>query len=217
MKSPIVMLLIHFFFVSATYGQEPKHPTEEKEENQYIIIDGKEATAKELEALPSEAIGKIQILSSRDAMNRYGIQGAHGALVVHTVKAGNEAPLTIIDGKITMKDSSQLHSFQKIKVLNPRDAMELYGPLGKDGAYIVSTEEDSAPLFIKVLNSRSKPVKDVSIVNEKGEQMGTTDRCGNSYLERVNVGEELVLKKKGYETQSTHANTNAIEIILTKE
>lgn len=131
MKSPIVILLILFFFVSATYGQEPLHQAEEKEGNQHIIIDGKEATAEKLEALPAEAIEKIQVLSSRDAMNRYGRQGAHGALVVHTVKAGNDAPLTIIDGKIIMKDSSQLRSFQKNKGFESKGCYGIIRTAGK--------------------------------------------------------------------------------------
>ncbi|WP_152425225.1 hypothetical protein [Nafulsella turpanensis] len=105
-----------------------------------VVIDGELSSHKELAGLSWEEIESMDYLSGRDARSIYGLAGAGGALVVK-IKEKRPELLVVKDGKVIPADSLKDIRFEKIEVLSPRQAINLYGPVGVNGALLVQGKE----------------------------------------------------------------------------
>lgn len=119
-----------------------------------VILDKKEITKEELEAINPETIESISVLKDKLAAGLYGDKGKNGVILISLkkeqkgiilVKDGVEVtPLIMFDDKEITKqemDAINPETIQSISVLKDKSATELYGDKGKNGVVIVTSKK----------------------------------------------------------------------------
>ena len=139
LKAPALILPILLIF-NLLLSYESLQAQQTGTNSLLVVIDGRVSSQAELAELPQERIERIDYLSGRDAQNIYGMPGASGALVVK-IRKEKADPLVVKDGQIVSVDSLKELQFRKINVLSRRQAMNLYGPAGVNGALLVEEAE----------------------------------------------------------------------------
>ncbi|WP_434035267.1 M56 family metallopeptidase [Formosa sp. 4Alg 33] len=139
-------------------------PTEQNKENQAIntttdpiyILDGKEITKTELNAINPESIDHINVLKGKKAEEKYGEKGKHGVVEITTKtdtvnsdssKQSSEikvigpskvgSPLIIVDGnEMSEGDMKKINpdTIESMNVLKDESATKKYGDKAKNGA-----------------------------------------------------------------------------------
>jgi hypothetical protein len=114
------------------------------------FIDGRTASADEVQAFPRDSIADIEMLKGGIAVDRFGFVAYSGALVVTTTRARATDPWVkniyyFIDGK-----SASRHGFEglprsriaALEVVKGSKALIMYGPNSKDGVVLAFTKSD---------------------------------------------------------------------------
>ncbi|WP_225000277.1 hypothetical protein [Cesiribacter sp. SM1] len=182
-----------------------------------IIINGEPATEKELQAITEREPYEIQYLSPQKAQALYGPAGAKGAMLLTTtpVRKANK-PLVILNGKPVPADSLKQLPFKKIDVLRGRQAINLYGPAGKDGVLLVEAEAEKTDVWLEIVNKKGRPVKGAQLLDKDGNVLGTTNKCGLALLENFTRGNSVTVKSKRYQTLQLDISDRKQKIILSK-
>ena len=182
-----------------------------------IIIDGKPATEQELEALQQKKLFEIQFLNPSKAQALYGPAGANGALLVTTLgSAASEEPLVLLNGRPIPADSLQKVQFEKIDVIRGQQALNLYGPAGKDGVYLVQAAPELTDVWLEIRNKKGKPVKGAQLTDEQGNILAVSNSCGIITLENFSKGTNVIVKSKKYKPQTVSISSKKQNIILLK-
>lgn len=182
-----------------------------------IIIDGKPATEQELEALQQKKLFEIQFLNPSKAQALYGPAGANGALLVTTLgSAASEEPLVLLNGRPIPADSLQKVQFEKIDVIRGQQALNLYGPAGKDGVYLVQAAPELTDVWLEIRNKKGKPVKGAQLTDEQGNVLAVSNSCGIITLENFSKGTNVIVKSKKYKPQTVSISSKKQNIILLK-
>lgn len=111
-----------------------------------IIINGKETTKEQMEAMDPDDIGFVTILKDENATKKYGKKGKDGVILITTKKENvstndENPPLYILDGKeITKEQMSAIdpNTIDAVSVLKDENATKKYGKKGKNGVIIIS-------------------------------------------------------------------------------
>jgi len=85
----IICALVMFFAVAYSFGQSQDSLKNDASGKNYkfkqplFILEGKEITQLELQAVTPEDIQSIEVLKDSSATNLYGERGRHGVIIVH--------------------------------------------------------------------------------------------------------------------------------------
>jgi len=132
-----------------------------------IIIDGKK-TDIDVNLLNPDKIESLSVLKGDNAVAKYGKEGKHGVIIIVTkstptktvveghntptkivieehdkLLTGPDAPLVVIDGKISKKgiDDISPDQISSVTVLKDEHATAKYGEAGKNGVIEITTKE----------------------------------------------------------------------------
>ncbi len=182
-----------------------------------IIINGQPATEKELQAITENEPYEIQYLSPQKAQALYGPAGAKGAMLLTTTQVSKEnKPLVVLNGRPVPADSLEQLPFKKIDVLRGRQAINLYGPAGKDGVLLVEARPEKADFWLEIVNEKGKPVKGAQLLDKEGNVLATTNKCGLALLENFKRGSSVIVKSKRYQPLQLGVSDQKLKIILLK-
>ncbi len=119
-----------------------------------IIIDGKK-TDIDVSILDPQKVESVSVLKGEQARDAYGREGRNGVIIITTKKSANavtvfpdkfpsgpDAPLVVIDGKVSDKgvDSVSPDDIASVNVLKDEHATAKYGKAGKNGVIEITTK-----------------------------------------------------------------------------
>jgi hypothetical protein len=102
-----------------------------------------------------------------------------------------------INGK-PVSDTLRLTDFEKIDYIKGRQAIDLVGPRGKGGVFLVSSD-GKIPVYGVVSTSKGSKIKGAKVMTEEGKVLMVTNKCGVFFISGFKLYDNLVIKKKGYE------------------
>lgn len=105
-------------------------------------------------------------------------------------------PIVLINGN-PLKDSVALQKFDRIDFIGGKKATDLLGPKAANGIYIISVD-GKIPVYGEVLDGKGKKIKNAEVINSRGTVLILTNPCGNFFLPSFGIGEEVVIRKKGF-------------------
>ena len=123
-------------------------------------------------------------------------------------------PVVFINGK-PVSDTVRLSDFERIDYIKGKQAIDLMGPLGKNGVYLVSSD-GKIPVYGTVKNLKGANVNRAKILSAKGELLATTNKCGTFFISSFKLYERIVIQKKGFEEMLADVNQTEITIQLKK-
>jgi bla regulator protein BlaR1 len=115
-----------------------------------IIIDGKEITKEQMEAIDPNDIGFISILKDKKVTKKYGQKGENGVILITTKKEklpsnDENPPLYILGDKEITKEQMEAinpNTIDAVNVLKDAKATEKYGKKGKNGVIIITLKKE---------------------------------------------------------------------------
>lgn len=214
MRSSFVMALCALFFIIAYTARA--QITNSADSSMLVIIDGKPATHQQLEKMSKSSLFTIDFLSPAKARALYGLAGAQGALLVSTTGKKQEDPLVILNGREIPADSLNNVPFEQIHVLRGQQAINLYGPAAKEGAYLVKTAPEPVNVWVEVVDVKGRPVKGVQLINEENAVLAVTNNCGIALLENFPKGNYVKVHSKRYKPQQAQLSNQKEKFILKK-
>ena len=110
--------------------------------------------------------------------------------------SNNNKPIILLNGN-PVKDSVALPKFDRIDFIRGTKATDLLGPKAANGIYIISTD-GKIPVYGEVLDGKGKKIKNAEVINSRGLVLILTNPCGNFFLPSFGIGEEVVIRKKGF-------------------
>jgi len=123
-------------------------------------------------------------------------------------------PIVFINGK-PVSDTVRLSDFERIDYIKGKQAMDLMGPRGKNGIYLVSSD-GKIPVYGTVKNLKGANVNRAKILSAKGELLATTNKCGTFFISSFKLYERIIIQKKGFEEMLADVNQTEINIQLKK-
>ncbi len=161
----------------------------------YIIINGIPSSQQELDKVRKDSTVVIHFIPGNKAVPLYGPQAKNGALVA-TISPGKTMaePVVFLEGRRIPLDSLNFNNVERIDVIRGQQAVNLYGPAGKNDVYIV---HKGPPLFIDVImritDKNGKPVKKAEVIGENGSILAKSDKCGWVSLENFSMGNTVTI------------------------
>jgi TonB-dependent SusC/RagA subfamily outer membrane receptor len=162
------------------------HSPENKNVNVFItkgdepifILNGKKVEKAIFEDVDSEDIESVFVLKGKNAVEKFGDEGKHGAIIItkkgskdlfsetedkvilnsknsYTFETDSKQPLYILNGNVIDKDDLyevNPNSIEKVEVLKDKSATTLYGKKGENGVIVIKTKKQG------ILNSKNKGV-----------------------------------------------------------
>ncbi len=142
-----------------------------------ILIDNKEATRQEMDALDAEIIKSITVLKNETSTKIYGTKGKNGVIIISLKKNNQKSELDTtsvrkekvvittskglsVDGKtpIFLVDGKEMdrqefaainpENIASISVLKDKSATEIYGDKGKNGVVIITLKKSVSHNFM---------------------------------------------------------------------
>lgn len=170
---------------------------EQTKDSVIFLLDGKKISQEEVNQLPPDVIGSINVTKDEEAIQKYGDEAINGVIEISTTKTNSKTTthtfngqyVHIVDGKVvnaeTFSKANNNNDKELTIVQNSNYAKEL-GYEGKDGVFILTTKkEDSNAKFLEEVKYNGKTVpmdensnevsqyeletKDVMIVTDKGD------------------------------------------------
>lgn len=140
-----------------------------------VILDSKEITRQEMEAMNPDNIESMSVLTSKTAVENFGDKGKHGIIfissknqVISYVHESDDDPLWIVDGKEMTKAESQaidIKTIASVEVIKDKLAVDTYGDKAKKGVIVVSLKKGD-----KEFIGEEERYKDCSVgICHKGE------------------------------------------------
>lgn len=140
-----------------------------------VILDSKEITKQEMEAMNPDNIESMSVLTSKTAVENFGDKGKHGIIfissknqVISHVHESDDDPLWIVDGKEMTKAESQaidIKTIASVEVIKDKSAVDTYGDKAKKGVIVVSLKKGD-----KEFIGEDERYKDCSVgICHKGE------------------------------------------------
>jgi hypothetical protein len=106
-------------------------------------------------------------------------------------------PVVFVNGK-PASDTLKLSDFERIDYIKGKQAIELMGPRGKDGIYLISSD-GKIPVYGVVQTSSGKKVTGGEVISESGAVLTKTNECGTFFLPTFRLYEKIIIRKKGFE------------------
>src|SRR5690606_32082151 len=135
-----------------------------------FLIDGKKVSQEEVNQLPPDVIGSINVTKDEEAIQKYGDEAINGVIEISTTKTNSKTTthtfngqyVHIVDGKVvtaeTFSKANNNNDKELTIVQNSNYAKEL-GYEGKDGVFILTTKkEDSNAKFLEEVKYNGKTV-----------------------------------------------------------
>lgn len=120
---------------------------------------------------------------------------SHGQAEKDAVHSKN-IPVIFINGKPVL-DTVRLSEFERIDYIKGRQAIELVGPRGQGGVYLVSGD-GKIPFYGIVTSPNGNKIKGVKIISNEGKLLATTNECGTFFISTVKLYDVLRIQKKGF-------------------
>src|SRR5690554_1443222 len=146
---------------------------EQTKDSVIFLLDGKKISQEEVNQLPPDVIGSINVTKDEEAIQKYGdeaINGVNGVIEISTTKTNSKTTthtfngqyVHIVDGKVvnaeTFSKANNNNDKELTIVQNSNYAKEL-GYEGKDGVFILTTKkEDSNAKFLEEVKYNGKTV-----------------------------------------------------------
>jgi len=129
-----------------------------------------------------------------------------------SVRLKNRAVI-FINGK-PVRDTLRLSEFERIDYIKGRQAIELVGPRGKGGVYLVSSD-GKIPVYGIVTNPKRNKISGVEVISSDGKVLTRTTKCGTFFISAFKLYDILVIRKRGYEDVSLRVQQteNAVSLI----
>lgn len=183
----LLPFLIVLFMASFVHAQQ--------EARIYIVIDGIPATDEAYEKVQNDSTVVMHFLPPAKAVPLYGPVAAKGALLITTGKAESATrPVFFREGSRIDPDSLDYSNVQRIDVIRGRQAINLYGPAGKDGVYLLHEEEKpTVDVILRLTDKKGNPVKRGKVMSENGSILAESDKCGWVILENFSLGKTVTI------------------------
>ncbi|MFM7855236.1 MAG: hypothetical protein ACKO96_25720 [Flammeovirgaceae bacterium] len=123
-------------------------------------------------------------------------------------------PIIMLNGQI-VKDSLTLNRFDRIDYIQGKKGVELLGPQGAKGVIIIQAD-GKIPLYGEVISENGKKVKGAQIMSKNGVVLTSANSCGTFFLPYIQIGETLIIRKKGYVEESILVQQSNLKIQLKK-
>jgi hypothetical protein len=129
-----------------------------------------------------------------------------------SVRLKNRAVI-FINGK-PVRDTLRLSEFERIDYIKGKQAIELVGPRGKGGVYLVSSD-GKIPVYGIVTNPKGNKISGVEVISSEGRVVARTNKCGTFFISAFKLYDILVIRKRGYEDVSLRVEQteNALSLI----
>jgi hypothetical protein len=131
-----------------------------------------------------------------------------------SVRLKNRAVI-FINGK-PVRDTLRLSEFERIDYIKGRQAIELVGPRGKGGVYLVSSD-GKIPVYGIVTNPKGNKISGVEVISSDGKVLTRTNKCGTFFISAVKLYDVLIIRKKGFENVPLRVQQTENVISLTKK
>lgn len=211
LKYPLIAFVLCILYLPDTMAQDST-----ANKSILVVINGVIASNEALKKIPEDEIKSMHYLSSRDARQLYGMAGAHGALLVKTEKEKRKQPVILREKNNIPVDSLEENSFTRIDVIRGRQALNLYGPAGKDGVLIMHSPDERIDALLEVVDVKGKPLSGAEIKNEAGEIIAVSNDCGMAYLEKLIPENNLSISHKKYHSKNVNIENKKVKIVLEK-
>ncbi|MCA6380080.1 MAG: hypothetical protein IM574_05780 [Cytophagales bacterium] len=120
-----------------------------------------------------------------------------------------------INGK-PVRDTLRLSEFERIDYIKGKQAIELVGPRGKGGVYLVSSD-GKIPVYGIVTNPKGNKISGVEVISSEGKVVARTNKCGTFFISAVKLYDVLVIRKKRFENVPLRVQQTENVISLTKK
>jgi hypothetical protein len=124
-------------------------------------------------------------------------------------------PVVFINGK-PASDTLTLSDFERIDYIKGKQAIELMGPRGKDGIYLISSD-GKIPVYGAVQTSSGKKVTGAEVISEVGAVLTKTNKCGTFFLPTFRLYEKVTIRKKGFEDYSIAIDKTELKVKLVQK
>ncbi len=106
-------------------------------------------------------------------------------------------PVVFINGR-PASDTLQLTEFERIDYVKGRQALELMGPRGKDGVYLISSD-GKIPVYGEIWTASGNKIKGAEVISSNGTVLTKTNKCGTFFISSIKLYDKLIIRKKGFE------------------
>jgi hypothetical protein len=124
-------------------------------------------------------------------------------------------PLVFINGK-PASDTLKLSDFERIDYIKGKQAIELMGPRGKDGIYLISSD-GKIPVYGVVQTNSGKKVVGAEVISEVGLVLTKTNKCGIFFLPTFRLYKKMTIRKKGFEDLLVSIDQTEVNVKLVKK
>jgi hypothetical protein len=124
-------------------------------------------------------------------------------------------PVIFINGK-PASDTLRLSDFERIDHIKGKQAIELIGPRGKDGVYLISSD-GKIPVYGEVRTSSGNKIKDAEVISGDGSVLTKTNRCGTFFISSFKLYDKLIVRKKGFSDYPLEISKTEVLVKLVKK
>ncbi len=161
----------------------------------FLVIDGEQATQEEFRKIQNDSTVIIHFLKGDRAIELYGPAARNGALITSRPDPSNKGVFFYGKTRISA-DSVDYSNISRIDVIRGRQAIDLYGPGGKDGVFILhENKPEFANIIIRITNNKGNPVGKATVKNKNGSILAKSDKCGWVILENFSLGNAVTISK----------------------
>jgi hypothetical protein len=126
-----------------------------------------------------------------------------------------KSPVVFINGK-PASDTLRLSDFERMDYIKGKQAIELMGPRGKDGVYLISSD-GRIPVYGEVSTESGNKIKDAEVVSGDGSVLTKTNRCGTFFISAFKLYDKLIVKKKGFADYLLEISKTEVSVKLVKK
>jgi hypothetical protein len=123
--------------------------------------------------------------------------------------------VVFINGK-PVSDTLRLSGFERIDYIKGKQAIELMGPRGKDGVYLVSSD-GKIPVYGEVMTVGGSKIRNAEVISGDGNVLTKTNKCGTFFIPFFNLYNKLIIKKNGFVDYSIEIGKTEVLIKLVKK
>jgi hypothetical protein len=123
--------------------------------------------------------------------------------------------VVFVNGK-PASDTLRLSGFERIDYIKGKQAIELMGPFGKDGVYLVSSD-GKIPVYGEVITIAGNKIRNAVVISGEGKVLTKTNKCGTFFIPSFQLYDKLIVRKKGFEDRLIEIDKTEIKVKLIKK
>jgi hypothetical protein len=124
-------------------------------------------------------------------------------------------PVIFINGK-PASDTLRLSDFERIDYIKGKQAIELIGPRGKNGVYLVSSD-GKIPVYGEVMMIGGGKIRNAEVISGDGNLLTKTNKCGTFFIASFRLYDKLIVRKKGFADYPVEVSKTELLIKLVKK